>query len=211
MFVTNGKVVTTKDQNDLESLSKFIEAVFNNWATIKGKEIDINSYYEERENYVCYAVPEGMEINFLIEEGCDYLPIEQDDVIEVRGFSSITYKHNFSQEESTNNAEQLARFVQEGNSIEAKKKEIMSGLKAEKDEADAKVSKFANYVSSGYMMKDEDCKVVINYGLKKRQYFSKSTGLMVKEENLHAEDLQMVLSFGNSTLSLKEDDEDNDH
>jgi hypothetical protein len=195
MFVTNGKVITTKDQTDLASLEKFIESVFNNWATIKGKEVIPESYYEERERYSCYVIPEGMELNFLIEEGCEYLPIEKDDVIEQRGYKNVTYKYNFTAEESANNADQLARFVHEGNSIEAQKKEIMSGLKAQKDEADAKVAKFANFVTAGYMMKDEDCKVVLNFQTGKRQYFSKETNLIVKEENLHMEDRQLLLGL----------------
>jgi hypothetical protein len=195
MFVTNGKVITTKDQTDLESLQKFIEAIFQNFGTIKGVDIEPQEFYEERQTYVCYNIPDGMELNYLIDEGCEYVAIEPSDIIEKRGTVLVTFKYQFTPEEIGNNADQLARFVMEQDEIEQEKKEVMSQYKAKLDEASAKISKYANWVRSGYEMRDEDCRLVLDYGKGKRMHFSKKSGKLVKEENLWPDDRQLMLSL----------------
>jgi hypothetical protein len=197
MFITNAKVFTTRDQNDLETLERFATNLFDQYNQVKRTMIPLEpkDFFEERSNYSCYKVPEGMSLQFLLDNGCEYVALESDDSIERPGRQLITHKYQFKPEEVAQNSDQLARFVIEKKEIESDFREVKSSYKAKLDEKDAQINKYSHYVAQGFDMRDVECRVLVNYKEKVKQYISIATNEVIKTEELNNEDYQYFISF----------------
>lgn len=197
MFVTNGKVFTTRDQNDLESLKKFAEQVFEEFSSSRNLETPLEpmDYYQETPKYACFRYAEGMTLTDLFEAGADYVALEAEDRVEKREKQQVLFKHMFTAEEHHNNAEMLASVIIERRQIKNEAKEIASQYKARIDEKDAQTDKYSNMVSNGYEMREEECRVFMNFQDNMKEFVSTKTNQIVKTEPLSHEDKQLFIQF----------------
>jgi hypothetical protein len=197
MFITNAKVFTTRDQNDLETLERFAQNLFDQYNALRKTTIPLEpaDFFEERKTYSCYKVPEGMTLQFLLDNGAEYVALESDDSIERPGKQLVIHKYQFKPEEIAQNSDQLARYVIEKKEIEGDLKEVKSAYKARLDEKDAQIGKYSHYVAQGFDMRDVECRVLVNYKEKQKQYISISSNEIIRTEELNSDDYQYFISF----------------
>lgn len=198
MLVTNLKQVTIAQQSSpemIEKLKSFAEELFQAHNLEKGEELVAEDYLQDNGELVYYDLPKTMDTNLPLNMGCVLKAFNGTSVIQKPGKVIETIKYQFTQEEHQSNCDQLARYNIEHNQIENEKKEVMSSYKAKLDENRARIDKFANYVSNGFEVKEENCEVFLDFDRKKRVYKSIRTGAIVKETDFYHDDLQMVLEF----------------
>ncbi len=189
MLITNKKVITTKDQNDLQKLHDFVTTLFEMFNSESDKDLKPEDYLEDGK-YVYYRVPEGMKTEMILEAGCELCAIEGDEVIELPGSVLALYKYVFSPQENEENAEMMSRSVRLKREYQNSKAESSAQWDTKIKEQEAVLQKMANFVENKYDMKEEKCVVILDYEQKKRLYKSISTKQIVKTEEMNEDDMQ---------------------
>jgi hypothetical protein len=105
-------------------------------------------------------------------------------------------RHDFSQEELLEKAQELAGLTREKGSTEDEKKSANSNFKAQIDKIDAQIRIVSNEISNGYRHQNVDCEIHFNFpnsGMK--TIFRKDTGETVKVESMSADEMQLELEL----------------
>ncbi len=194
-IITNLKQITCDVQGDLTKLHQFAENVFESHNIDKDEKLEPKDYFNDVGTYCFYQIPEQMDTNLPISMGAVLKALSGTDIIKKTGEMVKTYKRQFTPEEHEMNCSQLAGFIKEGNGIDDEQKEVMSHFKSRKDANKTSVNLYANHVSNGYQMKDERCTLHLDFERKKRVFISVGSGLTIVEEELQAEDLQLLIEL----------------
>ncbi len=108
---------------------------------------------------------------------------------------TLNVEHQFSAEEQVENANLLAKYVQDKVAEEAKKKQTMGEFKARIDQLGSNVNLYSGYVANGFCYRDKPCELWLNFETKKREYILKETNEVVKTEPFRESDYQKQLNL----------------
>ncbi len=187
-LITNKKVITTKDQNDLQPLHDFVTSLFERHNTGLKKKLKPDNFLEEGSSYVYYRIPDGMSVEMILNEGCELAALDGNEIIELPGTILTVYKHVFTPQQHEENADALAKALREIREFKALQVEANAGWNAKIKESEGKVQKLANWVETRYDSREENCVVLLDYTSKQRHYKSVVTKQIVKDEDFQPED-----------------------
>lgn len=194
MIITNKSVITTKDQNNLQPLHDFVQALFETFNIENGKELSKDDFFEEG-TYAYYRIPTEIPAEVVINEGAELAAVDGTELIELPGTTLTQYQHVFNAQESEENARSMARARREVRELKAAKAQSNANYDAKIKEADATLDKYGSFVETGFDNREEKCIVVIDFKERKRHYKSIITKEIVKEEDLQPQDKQMMMVF----------------
>lgn len=196
MIVTNGVIITSSDQANLGALEQFIEILISNWNESSSKPIKtIPKATKDKEGFVYYTAPKQIPLATLIDFGAELKAIRKDDIIQTAENVEIQAKYSFTTEETLSHAEMLADSVNAIDTYTAEKKDVVASFNSKIQEAEAKKSKYTNYISTGHEWRDVNCLLKLNYQTNKRIFFSKKTGDLVREDPMTDSDYQMAIEW----------------
>ena len=108
---------------------------------------------------------------------------------------TLNVAHTFTPEEMLQNTDLLVKAVQDKDTEENNKKVANAGFKDKIDRLAADVKLYSGYLSNGFHYRDKTCELWLNFETKKRQYYLKESGELIKEEDFHASDYQKIMDF----------------
>ena len=196
-IITNKKIITTKDQSDLETLTKFMQDMAQAFKTANNKKkvIEVEQYFEEGDNYAYYYKPEGIDSEFIINFGAELVALDNSDIIEKNGTKFETVKYEFSGEELNSITSEMTTAVIEKEQLLAEKKKVVSGYTAREREFDAKISRLAQNNNSGFEMRERACIEVLDFSTNQKHYKDKETGKTLKTVEMLPADRQLLFNF----------------
>ncbi len=201
MFVTNGKKITVQDAQDEDSLKKFAEELFDGWNKYKGlkgkKALKPDKFMLTAAasgiERAAIEVPEKMDLNFILDFGCELKALFHNDVISKRGRASHEVKHVFTEEEAATNAMKLASACQELQALDNEMKQVQAGYGHRIKAAKAQQGLLANHVANGYDIRNIEVEVVLDFSSQMRRYIDPANKKPVGEEPLTPEDYQFQM------------------
>lgn len=114
-------------------------------------------------------------------------------------------RHNFSDEEKQNLAEEMARKVTEADALEDQKKSASSRYTAEINSARTIANSNAIKITSGYEFRDTECEEEFDYASKEVRTYRKDTGEQVEIRTMTYHECQQEIFPREDTV---EDDEE---
>ena len=100
-------------------------------------------------------------------------------------------KYEFSEVEKKEISGGLAQSIMDLDALKSQLKSVQAQYKAEMTEIEARLVKDSEKIRSGYEMREMECRVDKDYGLKRIFIIRPDTGEMVKERPMSAEEQQM--------------------
>ncbi len=106
---------------------------------------------------------------------------------------SVWSTYTFTEEESRQNAKDLAQRLQDREILEGQLTSIKSDFKAKIDSASSDISNLRNKVASGTEQRQYRCRIVLNFKKKIREYYDLNTNVLIETRPLQAEDYQTTI------------------
>lgn len=111
-------------------------------------------------------------------------------------FETMSCKCEFTQEELHEKVEELAKKIDEKESIEDHKKEIVAQLNADIKAIDNRVKVLGTHLRNKYEFRMIKCEVFRDYERNKVVYTRTDTGEIVRTKNMTQADRQTALGLG---------------
>lgn len=118
----------------------------------------------------------------------------------------ICERRNFTNEELLEKGQQLSEKLEQADQKTNSMKAYQSQMKSEIEIIEKTASELAAQVRQKYCMQEYECELTLNYKEKKRQYFSKIDGTLIRETELFPEDFQLKLNIENDMKEAAEED-----
>ncbi len=115
-------------------------------------------------------------------------------------------KYTFTEEEKKKISEELAQGVVQKESLELKKKDVVSQIKSEIDAIESRVHTLSRNINQGYEFRNVECEEIKDYETRKVKIYRLDTDEYVRDRNMTPDELQM--EFNEKTTDDAELDED---
>lgn len=104
----------------------------------------------------------------------------------------VPVRHEFSNTELLEKSNEIAECVSTKAKLEAEKKTNAAEFKNKIDKEAAQITLLSGHINNKYATVDKACELYANFDTKKREYRLKETGEVVKVEDLHASDYNIL-------------------
>ncbi len=116
-------------------------------------------------------------------------------------------KCDLTDEERQEAAIELARLVEQVQTLEADKKSVMSRLKGDIESATAELLAKSNIVRDGYQWSKVDCTQIMDYDEATVTLSRDDTGEVLKDRKMNAEERQQEIDWGDPDMKPDDDTE----